>query len=472
MDRLPPRDARRRFLALGGQALVAGALGTAPVGRLLAAAGAPRRHGSDDLRQAAGYGPLRPVADRSTGLPLLCLPEGFDYLSFGWAGEPLADGTATPSAHDGMGIVRTDGKVATLVRNHEQVRLDGAFGPAASHYDPHCAGGTVTLRFDLAAGKLLDAWPSLSGTMQNCAGGITPWGSWLSCEEFVSSTAHPASAVGASRLRRDHGFVFEVPADGASAAQPLRGLGQFRHEAAVVHPASGAVYLTEDMDPAAGFYRFLPDRPGQLAAGGRLQMLQAVDHPDLRRGVPRGQELPVRWVDIPHPERGVDPAHGERGVQRQGFARGGSRFLRLEGCIVAGDTVYFTSTSGGNAGCGQVFALHVGRDTLSLAFESPSERVLDYPDNLCLSPRGGLVLCEDSSQPVQRLYGLDGDGGLFALAANNVVLDGRGGRPAGDFRGAEWAGACFSADGRWLFANIYSPGFSVAITGPWASGPL
>lgn len=459
-----PASGRRRFLALGAGALAAGAFAPGAVASLLAAAGAPSRSGR-------GYGPLKPVADRSTGLPLLKLPEGFEYLSFGWSGEPLADGTPTPGAHDGMGIVRSDGDILTLVRNHEQVRLDGAFGPPASHYDPACAGGTVTLRFDTARARLLDAWPSLSGTMQNCAGGVTPWGSWLSCEEFVSSTAHPP-ARGGNRLAREHGFVFEVPAEGASDAQPLRGLGQFRHEAAVVHTASGAVYLTEDMEPDAGFYRFLPDKPGQLAAGGRLQMLQAVGQPDLRQGLPHKGEWPVRWVDIPHPEQGFSPEHGPRGVVRQGLAAGGSRFIRLEGCIAAGDTVYFTSTNGGAARCGQVFAYHVDRDMLSLVFESPSARVLDYPDNLCLSPRGGLVLCEDSSQEVQHLYGLDGEGGLFALAANNVVLDGRARGPAGDFRGAEWAGACFSGDGRWLFANIYSPGFSVAITGPWDAGPL
>src|SRR5690606_33933272 len=215
----------------------------------------------------------------------------------------------------------------------------------------------------------------------------------------------------------------------------------------------------EDMDPEAGFYGFLPDRPGRLGAGGRLQMLKAAGHPDLRHGVPRGRELAVEWVDIPQPERGATPEHGPRGVQAQGLAAGASRFVRLEGCIVAGDTVFFTSTNGGDARCGQVFAYHVDRGTLSLVFESPSDRVLDYPDNLCVSPRGGLVLCEDSSQPVQRLYGLDRSGGLFELAANNVVLDGSQRGPAGDFRGAEWAGACFSGDGRWLFANIYSPGF-------------
>src|SRR5690606_2764037 len=128
---------------------------------------------------AAGYGPLRPVRDSYTGLPLLMLPKGFRYTTFGWAGQPLDDGTPCPTAHDGMGIVRQRGDRLTLVRNHEQGTLGGAFGPSASHYDPACTGGTTTLEFDNANGVLLAARPSLSGTMLNCAGGVTPWNSWL-----------------------------------------------------------------------------------------------------------------------------------------------------------------------------------------------------------------------------------------------------------------------------------------------------
>lgn len=454
---------RRDFLRLGGGLAGGAALAFSPLGRLLASAGSPAGH-------VEGYGPLRPVRDRTTGLPLLWLPAGFEYASFGWAGEPLMDGTPTPRAHDGMGIVRTDGNVATLVRNHELVRADGGFGPQAARYDRDCAGGTVTLRFDLAAGKPIDAWPSLSGTLQNCSGGVTPWGSWLSCEELVSSMAHPPPR-GLAGIRRDHGFVFEVPAEGVSDARPLPGLGQFRHEAAVVHAASGGVYLTEDVSPIAGFYRFVPDSPGRLSGGGRLQMLAAAGHADLRRGVPR-TPMKVRWIDIPEPTRGVTADGDIRGVQLQGLAGGASRFTRLEGCFAGEDDIFFTATDGGDARSGQVFAYSVGREELRLVYESASADVLHYPDNVCISPRGGLVLCQDSTQPVQHLHGLTMDGGLFPFARNAVVLDGSVRGPAGDYRRAEWAGACFSADGRWLFANIYSPGFSVAITGPWGSGLL
>ena len=463
MSRSAPPDSRRRFLRQAGVA----ALGLSPLGSLLASAALPR---SADAGFAAGYGRLRPVRDLTTGLPLLHLPEGFSYRSFGWAGDPLADGTPCPGRHDGMGIVRAAGDRITLVRNHELSRLDGAFGPSNSHYDPVCSGGTVTLDYDVGAGRLLQARASLSGTMTNCAGGVTPWGSWLSCEEFVSRAGMSGKVDGIVRqMGQDHGFVFEVPAEGESDARPLRAMGQFRHEAAAVHAPSGDFYLTEDTTPA-GFYRFVPATRGRLADGGRLQMLRAVGAPDLRGGVAPGARFAVEWVDIEHPDRGFDADSGSiLGVQQQGLAAGASRFSRLEGCIATDDEVFFVSTDGGAAACGQVFAYRPREQELSLVYESPDPAQLDYPDNVVVSPRGGLLLCQDSKLPRQHLYGLSREGALFAFARQAVVLDGVRGF-SGDFRSAEWAGACFSPDGRWLFANVYAPGFSVAITGPWRDG--
>ncbi|MFG6433671.1 alkaline phosphatase PhoX [Roseateles sp. LYH14W] len=424
-------------------------------------------------RPAAGYGPLRPVADQATGLPLLMLPEGFSYRSFGWAGEALANGGVVPGAADGMGIVKTAGEVFTLVRNHELMGVGGGFGPAASQYDAGCDGGTVTLRYDRAAGKLLEMRGSLSGTLVNCAGGTTPWGSWLSCEEIVTPAGHTGQLRGQPfRLEKPHGFVFEVPADGVSKAQALTALGQFRHEAALVD-ADGTVYLTEDARPA-GFYRLLPARKGDLAAGGRLQMLSARGASDLRTGLKAGQQFDVSWVDIDRPADGVGD-NGNNGVLLQGRARGGSLFTRLEGLDAGRDEIFFTSTDGGDAKAGQVWRFVPSQQRLELFLESPAASVFDYPDNLCLHPRQGLiVVCEDSKQPVQRLYGLKREAGLeglFELARNNVQLAGGElqAQPVlkGDFRGAEWAGTCFSADGKTLFANVYRPGFTVAISGPF-----
>jgi len=98
--------------------------------------------------------------------------------------------------------------------------------------------------------------------------------------------------------------------------------------------------------------------------------------------------------------------------------------------------------------------------------------VLNRPDNLCVSPRGGIVLCEDAKDAQPFLRGLTPDGAIFDFAQNNVVLDGERNGLAGDFRDREWAGACFSPDGRWLFVNVQWPGITFAITGPWQRGVL
>ena len=319
-------------------------------------------------------------------------------------------------------------------------------------------------------GGAIDARPSLSGPIYNCSGGVTPWGTWLSCEETVSEPGVDSPSDVFRPLRRSHGWVFEVPASGVASAEPLRALGCFRHEAAAIDPHDGIVYLTEDQPSRSGFYRFVPASRGELRRGGRLQMLQAVGAPDLRTGRRTGERLRVRWVDIAQPERGVDPDGGESGVLEQGVADGASLFTRLEGCIADGERIWFTSTDGGDAGCGQLWCLHPREQELELFFESPSRDVLDYPDNLVPSPRGGLVICEDSAQDVpQRLWGMTADAGLFEFCRNVVRLDGTNGFD-GDFSDEEWAGACFSPDGRWLFANLYRPGVSVAITGPWRHG--
>lgn len=462
MQSSPP--SRRRFIqsvasgatALAGHSALAGLLaGCARSGAEPAAATA-----------AAKLDPwqLAPVADASTGLDLLQLPPGFRYFSFAWGEQPLHDGVLCPGAADGMGLVRQEGDVVTLVRNQEIWRDSPAFGQADRTYDPHAGGGTTTLQLDLRTERLIDSRASLSGTCANCSGGTTPWNSWLSCEEFVVSSEEASRNVagqGQARFTRPHGFVFDVPFDRPADASPLHALGQFRHEGVAVDPDTGVVYLTEDAPVVSGFYRFLPERKGDLRSG-RLQMLQIAGKPDLRGGQQTGIRHPVRWLDIADPQRGHQPGTlNQMGVVMQGMAAGGSAFARLEGIYMRNGEVFFTSTSGGAAGAGQVWLYRVQDDSLELVYESPAIAVMDYPDQIL--PFGdAMVICQDSTRtPVQVLYWLHPDQTLHTFARNNVQLDGK------DYRKAEWSGLCSSADGQWLFANIYTPGFSVAITGPW-----
>lgn len=431
----PTPLARRSFLqggvALGGAALLTGfdALAARPAG-----AQRPRRSSPD-------YGPLAPTADRTTGETLIALPEGFSYVTFGRTGEVMSDGIPTPSNHDGMAAFGTSRHVR-IVRNHER----GA-GPAFASgmtYDPGAGGGTTTLTFDRISGELVAARASLAGTIRNCGGGPTPWGSWLSGEETTE-------VVGGLR----HGYMFEVPSTGRATGEPLKGLGRFSHEAAAVDPRTGIVYLTEDATPS-GLYRFVPRRPGRLAAGGKLQMMKIGDAPRQTYGDPTGTAYGrVTWVDIDEP----DPAPGATSTVQQGIAKGGASISRGEGIWYGNGVLYVVSTNGGPARQGQIFELDPRTDRLRVLFASPDATTLNAPDNITVSPRGGIVLCEDGSGQ-EFLHGLTPDGEIFPFAENLLNT-------------SEWAGATFTPVlGDWLFASLQSPGITIGITGPWWRGAL
>ncbi len=468
LGRMPPELDRRSFLR-GSAALAAWSATTlARPFEALAARGGPGR----------GYGPLAPVRDQTTGLPLIELPEGFRYATFGWTGDAMTDGRPTPPGHDGQAaFAAPDGKIH-LLRNHE-LMLDRripnrtSFAPAELTYDAgEAPGGVTAVTFDPKLERGVRTEPRLSGTIRNCAGGPTPWGTWLTCEENVDG---PGAGGNAALLEKPHGYVFEVTASGDSAPRPIRGLGRFLHEAIAIDPETGIAYLTEDRD-SSGLYRFLPNRPGQLHAGGRLEMLAVRGKPgfDTHRKARVGRWLDVVWVPIHEPERvhGDPSARDGLGVHTQGLGEGGARFRRGEGIWYGGGRFFFTATSGGSAGMGQVFEFDPAGQRLRLVFVSEGPDHLNRPDNITVSPRGGIVLCEDAKRRRAYLRAFGPDGGLFDLARNAVVLAGERNGLRGDYSKKEWAGACFSPDGRWLFANVQWPGITFAITGPWERGPL
>jgi hypothetical protein len=430
------------------------------------------------LRRAA-LGGARDVPVQALG-PLIAdpagifdLPRDFGYRVLSRAGEAMDDGFLVPPRHDGMAALAGPGGKTYLVRNHENAAgAGGAFGPenrllervpADRLYDAGadgivCLGGTTTLVFDTATQRLERHWLSLAGTLVNCAGGATPWGSWISCEE--------TTARAAGSLQRDHGYCFEVPiaAEGLVEPRPLRALGRFKHEAVAVDPISGCVYLTEDVYDGL-FYRFLPSAPGDLAAGGKLQALrvrgaESLDTRNWNRltRVPPGEALEVDWVDLADPEAPDDD------LRKRGFVDGAARFARGEGVHHALGAVWFTCTTGGRAKLGQIWRYEPSpfegtrkersaRGKLALFLEPDEASTLENCDNLCAAPFGHLVVCEDGPES-DRLLGVTAEGRVYEL--------GRNAHSAG-----ELAGCTFAPDGTTLFVNSQEAGITLAITGPW-----
>ena len=404
----------------------------------------------------AGYGPLVPDPKG-----LLDLPEGFTYRLISSLGDHMSDGGTVPDKADGMGCLPLAGGEIALVRNHELVPSDGSGGSIAKGFDKIAGkgvlpGGTTTIVLDADTLQKKREFRSLGGTIRNCSGGITPWGSWLTCEEFVTEQKH----LGADKLGQDHGWVFEVPAaaDGLVDPVPLKAMGRFNHEAACVDPATGLVYLTEDRNDSV-LYRFAPKVPGELHKGGQLQAMRIVGLSDTRNWddavMPVGHRYQVEWFPLEE----VDAPQDD--LRTRAIAKGAAIIARGEGIHMGLDELYVCSTSGGAAKLGQIFKLVPGRnrgaDEVELFFESENKEQFNFGDNLTVGPHGHLIVCEDQYTDVvdNRLIGLTPGGDPYVFGRLRLQT--------------ELAGGCFSPDGKWFFVNAYAPTRTVAITGPWVA---
>ncbi|TPV93025.1 MAG: DUF839 domain-containing protein, partial [Myxococcales bacterium FL481] len=445
------KTSRRSFLTSSGAAVAVGSMSQVIASRALAYGGRYRRR-----PRFAGYGDL--IADPND---LLLLPEGFQYRVFSREGDAMTSGGIVPSSHDGMAAFRGWRGSTWLVRNHEidvdDIEEDGLIAVEhipGSTYDPDAVGGTTTLCVSRDR-RLISDHVSLAGTLDNCAGGPTPWGTWLSCEESTDTLSLP------------HGYVFEVDPYRGGNPNPIVGMGRFDHEA-VAFGRRGEAYLTEDADgPHGCLYRYRPHRcyggRGTLHAGGDLSALRVVGiDTDLSIVQTPGLAFPVEWVDVPN----ANPLDGETPVREQVIALGATPIQKCEGTWTDPDgSIWFVSSRGDGPDAedeedrsaaehaGQIWRYDPRAGVIELVVIFPKGTPYDEPDNITVGPHGFALACTDGDDD-QWLIAINDDGEVFPFAYNALNDE-------------EFAGATFSDDGRTLFVNIQGPpGLTFAIWGP------
>jgi secreted PhoX family phosphatase len=444
----------------------------------------------------------RPGPLRGDPAGLLALPAGFRYTLVSRSGSTaLVTGEKSPRNPDGTGAFTVGGRVR-LVQNHEITPGPGE-NPVpivpGTRYDAGIVGGGCTVIETSRDGQRLSEWVALSGTVGNCAGGVTPWNTWLSCEETEDRAGTGYGAGGTAR--QDHGFVFEVaPArPGEQHPAPIKAWGRYPHEAVVVAPDRQHVFLTEDVsNPNGLLYRWTAPNGLRLRRGvlqelgpgeGRLQALQVVAPDgghldDLSRitGQYLNQPLPTAWIDVP------DRLAADTPVRQQFDNARVTRNKKLEGAWGDAHGFYFDASSahpgpdlpaGSVPHDGQIWYYHYQTETLTLrayfpyvaqlhvATTNPATTrghgvtYLDEPDNLHVTPWGGLVIAEDGDGD-NHLFGWTEQSGAWPLARNEINTAG----PHEPPEYAEFTGPTFSPlNSRLLYANVQQPGVTYAITG-------
>ena len=394
-----------------------------------------------------------PLSEASTelieeaGSPYLALPRGFQARRIQSVGERMTDSYRVPGAPDAMGVFPGANNTWVLMRNHEvgfedfatMAMVDNTSAMPTSVYDKAAGGGVSRVVLDRDTLEVKSSNMVLGGTIRNCAGGLSPWG-WMTCEETMAER---------------HGYVFlcDPNADTLQDYKRIPSYGRFNHEACVVEESTHIAYLTEDRYDSC-FYRFVPNTPNRPFEG-TLQALKVVGKNKLNtsNNLEEGAEFEVEWVDVTKP----DPQYDN--VRYESQDKGATIFRRGEGLWIGGGKIYFSCTSGGPADAGQIFEFTPDRarkgGRLKLIVQSKSKSILDMPDNITISPQGELFAAEDGSGS-QYICRIDRYGKVHKFAKNI-------------YSGSEFAGVCFTPDGKGMFVNIQHNGVTLLVTGPFHS---
>ncbi|CAM5705703.1 MULTISPECIES: alkaline phosphatase PhoX [Streptomyces] len=344
---------------------------------------------------------------------------------YGPLGSPDANGIRLPGGFTSRVIARSGQRVAgTSYTWHNApdggaCYADGTGWIYVSNSEINPGGGASAVKFS-STGAITGAYRILSNTRTNCAGGKTPWNTWLSCEEV------------------DRGYVYETDPWGTKAAVRRDAMGRFKHEAAAADPVRQVVYMTEDVTDGC-FYRFRPTTWGDLSSG-TLEVLVAGT----------GTSGPVTWARVPDPT-------GATATRNQ--VSGAKRFNGGEGCYYADDTCWFT-TKGDN----RVWQYNAAAQTIELAYDDSlvtgGTAPLTGVDNVTGTSSGDLFVAEDG-----------GNMEICVITPDDVIapflrIDNQS--------ASEITGPAFSPDGRRLYFSSQrgttgssSGGITYEVTGPF-----